>query len=619
MAALTAVCLFAAAGAWIFYNTNIVNAYATADDRERLRADFERSYGRWENADAPSFDSIDLAVDFYPSERRLESRGTAILRNNKPRSIGEFALSLNPRLHVHALSVQDGQPITTDTAQGFYLFKLASPLPPGKTLTLTWNLTRSNPGFVNSDPDNTIVENGTYVDTPSIMPTPGYDEERGLTDPAARKRQGLVPAPPLPRLGDPAYLGTLRSGVDSRASFRVVLGTSNDQTAVAPGVLKRQWDEHGRRYVEYRSDRPVWPALPLFSARYAVERDTWEGVSLEVYYDAHHPWNVGTMLDSAKKAMAYYSREFGRYPLSTFRIAEYPRYSGAAKAAPGSVAYSESAGFLTDASRWAALDYTTLHELAHQWWGGWTYGARMQGRQMLNETMAQYSTFMMFQEYADPVWLRRIRASTLDAYSRLRSQDTAAEQPLILTEDQGNISYNKGALAMFALQDAIGADRMHEGLRRFLQKFGFKPPPFPTSRDLVDELRAAAGPEYQTLITNLFERIVLYDLRVDAARVVAVGGGYEVAIDVTAHQFESSGLGVESEVPLDGWFTVAVFPESPFRTDEQTPLYAQKHRLVSGTQTVVVRVPAKPGAVGVDPYHLMIDRTPANNVLLLNK
>ena len=70
-------------------------------------------------------------------------------------------------------------------------------------------------------------------------------------------------------------------------------------------------------------------------------------------------------------------------------------------------------------------------------------------------------------------------------------------------------------------------------------------------------------------------------------------------------------------MPLDTWFQIAVFPESDRGVIELTPLYLEQHRLRSGTQRITVRVPEKPGAVGVDPFHLMIDRTPANNVLNL--
>ena len=107
------------------------------------------------------------------------------------------------------------------------------------------------------------------------------------------------------------------------------------------------------------------------------------------------------MLETTKKALAYYSQEFGAYSLPYYRMAEYAGYRSKVQAGVGMVAYSESVGFMKDLRGWTALDYATLHELAHQWWGN-VYGARMQGRQFLNEGLAQYSTFMVFKDSQIP-------------------------------------------------------------------------------------------------------------------------------------------------------------------------------------------------------------------------
>ena len=295
-----------------------------------------------------------------------------------------------------------------------------------------------------------------------------------------RKRFGLPPAPRLPALGDPAHLDDLRHGFDSRSSFHIVIGTDADQTAVGPGVLKRTWQENSRRYFEYALERPVPPLVSVLSARYAIARDEWNGVALEVYHDPKHSWNVPTMLETTKKALDYYSREFGAYSLPYYRMAEYARYRSNVQAGVGMVAYSESGGFMTDLRGWSVLDYATLHELAHQWWGN-VYGARMQGRQLLNEGLAQYSTFMMYKEFADPVWVRRILAQTNHSYLAARGRETVAEQPVVKTEDQGYISYAKAPVALFALQELIGADKVNGALRAYYARFVDKGPPFPTS------------------------------------------------------------------------------------------------------------------------------------------
>lgn len=146
-----------------------------------------------------------------------------------------------------------------------------------------------------------------------------------------------------------------------------------------------------------------------------------------------------------------------------------------------------------------------------------------------------------------------------------------------------------------------------------LNEYSFQTSPCPTSRDLVQALRAGAGPEYQQLITDLFERIVLYDLQVDAAGVREIAGEYEVTVEVTAKQFEDDGHGKETGEPLDSWFDVAVFPETDEPLERVTPLYLEKHRLHSGKQTLTVRTSKKPGIVALDPFHKRIERSAGNN------
>ena len=65
--------------------------------------------------------------------------------------------------------------------------------------------------------------------------------------------------------------------------------------------------------------------------------------------------------------------------------------------------FSEAIGFVNDLREVENADYGVMHELAHMWWGERITGAQMQGRWMLTENMADYSTLMLFKEYYPPV------------------------------------------------------------------------------------------------------------------------------------------------------------------------------------------------------------------------
>ena len=606
---------FIGIGGWIFYNTNVLNEYLTPNKRLQRKADYEKAYGRYEDAPTPSYDSIKMAVDLFPAERRLESRGSATLGNHKKAPVSEFVVSIDPVLHVNQIAVENATLAQSDKAQGFYLYRLNAALAPGATVKMTWNVTRKNEGFVVANPDNKLVTNGTYVNSIDVMPIPGYDGDRRITDNAERRKYGLPPAPRTAALGDPAHSDRVAYGIDSRSEFEIVLSTSADQIAVAPGVLQNEWQQGGRRYFHYKAEKPILPYISINSARYEVARDRWNNVALEVYFDPKHTFNVAAQMATAKRALEFFSKEFAPYQYSYFRILECPRYLSGARFHPGIVPYSESIGFVTDLRSMGNADYGVMHELAHQWWGDRIIGAQMQGRMMLNETMAEYSTLMLFKEYYPPSYANRIVQGTLDSYLKARSSENEAELPVMYTENQRYISYGKGKLALYALQDIIGKEKVHQALRNFLRDYSFQTSPCPTSRDLVNALRAEAGPEYQGLITDLFERIVLYDLRVDAASAREIDGGYEVTIEVTAKQFAADGHGKETEEPLDTWFDLAMFAKTDEPLERVTPLSIEKHRLRSGKQVLTVRTAERPEIVALDPFHKRIERSAGNNSL----
>jgi ABC-2 type transport system permease protein len=607
-----ATLVFIGIGGWIFYNTNIINEYLTPNKQLQRKADYEKNWGRYENAPTPSYDRIEMAIDIFPEERRMESHGSTVLGNHKKAPINEFMVSVNPILRVNQIEMENATLAQSDKTQGVYLFRLNAPLAPGGTVKMTWNVTRNNVGFVVGEPDNALVANGTYLDTLDVMPIPGFNETRRITDNAERRKFGLPPAPRTPELGDPAYADKVGFGIDSRTEFEIVLSTSADQIAVAPGVLQKEWQQEGRHYFHYKAEKPILPNLSFCSARYKVARDHWKDVVLEIYYDPKHPFNIDAMMETAKRGLEMYSTEFAPYQYSYLRILEFPNYRSTGKFHSGTVPFSEAIGFVNDLRAVGNGDYGIMHELAHLWWGERITGAQIQGRWLLTENMADYSAIMLFKEHYSPVFANRIVQRMLDGYLNGRSSENEAEVPVMYSEKHGYLRA-KGPHALYALQDIIGKDKVHQALRNFLKDYSFQTSPCPTSRDLINALRAEAGPEYQQLITDLFERIVLYDLQVDAASLREIDGEYEVTIEVTAKQFAADGSGKETEEPLDTWFDVAVFAETKEALEEVTPLYIGKHRLHSGKQVLTVRTSERPGIVVLDPFHKRIERNAGNN------
>jgi hypothetical protein len=139
---------------------------------------------------------------------------------------------------------------------------------------------------------------------------------------------------------------------------------------------------------------------------------------------------------------------------------------------------------------------------------------------------------------------------------------------------------------------------------------------------LVDYLKAEAGPEHQQLISDLFQKITLYDLKVASAHSSRrADGKWEVTVEVEARKLYSDGKGVETEAPLDESMDIGVFTLNPSSDafSDANVVSMERQRVQSGKHTFTLVVDKEPRYVGIDPYNKFIDRKPEDNVLKLEQ
>ncbi|HEY0160421.1 MAG TPA: M1 family aminopeptidase [Thermoanaerobaculia bacterium] len=606
---------FASTGCFIYYNTNVLNTYRTADELEALQAAAEKEYKRYERHPRPGIVEAKANVDLHPERRAVFIDGSYVAVNRSGVPIRDLHVTWSPRTLTSFDAAIPGATLRSDDRElGYRVYTLARPLAPGASLTMKFRTAFEARGFPNGDANNKVVENGTFINSFDYFPHFGYTSRVELQDNNARRRHGLPPVERMKKAHDAQALreNKLGRGTDW-VSLNTTVSTSADQIALAPGYLQRQWTANGRRYFHYKTTSPIPGFWAYLSARYQVKRGRWRDVPIEIYYDARHPYNVDRMIEGVQKSLEYFSRNYSPYQHRQVRIVEFPGYADFAQALPNTIPVSETMGFVADLRDGEAIDYVfyvVAHELAHQWWGHQVVGASVQGMTMLHESIAQYSALMVLEKEYPPAKMRRLLRYELDRYLDGRSRETIAELPLVLVEKQDYIHYRKGALAMYALQDAIGEERVNRALARFVREHAFAGPPYPAARQLVEYFRAESPPEQQELISDLFERIVLYDLQAREAAVSRrADGRYVVKLTVAATKLRADGVGKETPVPIDDWADVVVFGENEERT-----LFAGQRRLTRPVQTFEVVVEGKPSRVGIDPFHKLIDRNPNDNV-----
>jgi ABC-2 type transport system permease protein len=613
---------FVATGAWIFYNTNVLNKYVPGDLARDRAADYEKRYRRYKDIDMPRVTAVKVDVDIFPRERRIAARGRYHMVNKTARPIRDLHFNLDPRVKLRRFDFPAHTLLKNDREVGYSIYRLARPLAPGEAMDLDWEVGVDNPGFVNDNSDTSIVYNGTFFNNRQYFPSMGYDESRQLEDRNERRKHDLQPVLRMAKVDDLfARRNTYIANDSDWIDFETVVSTDPGQVALAPGYLQREWTANGRRYFHYKMDAPILHFYSFLSADYKVKRDRWKDVPIEVYYHTPHDFNVDRMIDGVKKSLAYCSANFSPYQHRQVRILEFPNYQTFAQSFPNTIPFSESIGFIANLRDPEAIDfpfYVTAHEVAHQWWAHQVIGGNVQGSTMLSETMAQYSALMVMEHEYGPEKMRRFLKYELDSYLRNRGGELVEELPLMLVENQQYIHYRKGSLAMYALKDYIGEGKVNRALHDYVAKVAFQRPPFTNTPELMPFFERETPPDRRALLDDLFRRITLFGNRVvDAKARRLPNGKYQVDLTLAARKVRADGQGEETQAALDDWVDVGVFGEKAARgkggDKEETVLYLKKHRFTAPETKLRLVVDGVPVRAGIDPYNKLVDRDSNDN------
>jgi hypothetical protein len=639
-------------GGYIFYNTNILNAYKTPNQLRALSAEFEKKYKRYEGAAQPRIVGAKMNVEIFPETRIVIANGEYTLVNKTERPIDSLYVQAIGDNAIKVLSLTPSRANTlvlgdTASASGaFRIYKLQEPLQPNDTMRLAFTMKHEERGFQNSGSSTNIVNNGTFFNS-FAFPHIGYTSDLEIGDEDERKKEGLAPRPRMASIDDPkARMNTYISQEADWITFEATVSTSPDQIAIAPGYLQKEWQENGRRYFQYCMDATILNFYSFLSARYEIAKDVWkdpqgkqQDVAIEIYYHKGHEYNIQRMIDGVKKSLTYYTKNFSPYQHRQMRILEFPRYDRFAQSFPNTIPYSEAIGFIARVNDPEEdIDYpfyVTAHEVGHQWWAHQVIGANVQGATLMSESLAEYSALMVMEhEYGRDVMQKFLRYD-LDRYLRGRSTEQIKEQPLMFAENQAYIHYNKGSLVMYALKDYIGEDSLNAALARYIKKTAFQNAPYTTAREFVAEIRTVVPDSLQYMVSDMFEKITLYENRTEDASVKKLPNGkYQVKLTINAKKVHADSLGNEAAQPLKDWIDVGIFAKKDAGKDAGKdtsknasvasksgssfalgkPLYFKKHYISQAQTRLEITVDEEPFKVGIDPYNKLIDRTPKDNV-----
>ncbi len=607
--ATMAIALILTVGGFVFYNTNVLHVYHTAAEVAERSAEYERRYGRFASVPQPHLASARFAIDLHPTQRSVDITGAYLLVNRSVVAIDSVhvATPVGTAPMQMTLSRPAVQAVN-DSLFGHHVFALATPLLPGDSVTLDFRVRVAHEGFAESGIDPSLATNGTFIGN-NWLPAIGYQSSRELMSPSERRTHGLRARAVIPSLYNTDAPKAPRGGTQ----LHTVISTTENQVAVAPGALQRTWMQNGRRFFDYATSAPIGNEWVFASARYAVHEEMWtnpdssgQTVAIRLYHHPSHTQYLDRTLRSIRASLTYYTAQFGRYPYTHLTMVERPGEGTGLHADASMLSHSEGFVHWHPRETEGSLDMpyaVVAHEMGHQWG---VPSAYVEGAPVMSESLAWYYAMRLVQHTLGTEQLRRLTAFMRDPYPYAPIR---RGEPLLRGLDP-YMSYRRGPFALHALSEYVGESRINLAMRRLRDAYLPDSAPLATTLDLYRELKAATPDSLQGLLHDLFEVNTYWSLeteRVTTAK--TIDGMWQVTLDVRARKSAFDSAGVETQVPMNEWVEIGVFGEDP-----RVPMYLQKHRIHTGSQRIAVTVPRAPLRAGIDPFHLLIDATPQDNV-----
>ncbi len=637
---------FLALGFRIYYENNILNERTSSNEQEKQTVEWEKKYKKYENAIQPRIISVKASVNIYPNELDFDADGTYLMVNKSDQDIDSIFLNYYT-YPITFVFDKASELVSRDTLYNFNIYELTEPLNPGDSLSLSFTVHNKPNRFLRNN--SPVRGNGTFINNSQIFPSLGYSGGE-LTDDEVREKYGLPKNELKPPPTDTTALSnTYISGDADWIDFEATVSTSEDQIAIAPGYLQKEWVEDGRRFFHYKMDSKILNFYAFNSGKYEVKKDKWNDVNLEIYYHKGHEYNLDRMMAGMKASLTYNSDNFSPYQHRQLRIIEFPRTGGGfAQSFPNTIPYSEGLGFIADVddSEEGGVDYPfaiTVHEVAHQWWAHQVIGADVLGATMLSESLSEYVSLKVLEHQHGSSKMRKFLKASLDAYLLQRTTESKREKSLMYNDGQGYIRYQKGSLVFYALSDYIGEDTLNAALKRYIEKVKFQGPPYTTSIEMVDYIRDVTPDSLQYVIKDMFETITLYKNRiVDVNSTELDNGKYQVDIEFDVSKYRNDEKGKrffsdnktdsisyktekmrkpEYSLPLEDYIDIGIFAEEDVDarlsggqgTNKEVELYLEKHKITAINNTVSIVVDQEPTEVGIDPYNKLIDTNSDDN------
>ena len=600
---------------FVFWNTNVLNQYQTSEDIEQQKVEYETYFSEFRDVNTPLITDIKTNIQFYPQQYALVVSGEFWLENSHAEPITQFIVTMPERDLLTKRSMEEAGNIEHIARHNTFKIELKSPLEAGSKIKLGFNSRIARAGFKNTDHDRTLIENGSYFHSEAMFPYIGFNPAMTIVDKQKRKSLGLPAQNKIHQLvANKIYHEHLLTKDANLVNFETIVSTANDQIAVAPGELIKEWRVKDRRYFQYKVSKPTTNFFGFSSARYEKLSYLEDGILITVYFHPTHDLNIKQVMASARASLKVFSETFSPYPFKQLTIAEIP-FRGFARAYPATIFYSENAGFKENLNRKNNIDdlsSVVAHEIAHQWWGHQLKPAKSQGSGLLVESLAEYSSLMVMGEIYGETYLKKELSRASNKYLGRRAELASLESPLLYMGSDYYLRYEKGLLALNAISMRVGVEPFNKLLSQFIKEYAYRHNDYVTNLDFLGLFDKHPDKRF---VENWITKVKLYDAEISNVLIEKHTAQLnKLSFSVSMSEFDYTDVHQASPAKANEEIEFAIYEDN---SSQNVLIYAGKLTLSSGHGSTSIYLPNVPARIEIDPSFMFLDRQRSNNNAVL--
>lgn len=263
--------------------------------------------------------------------------------------------------------------------------------------------------------------------------------------------------------------------MEEKVEFDLTINTDIEFEVIANGkLLERNLDGKGKNNWNFDMEKPMSSYLLAFVIG-SYEKETLQsesGILIENYYYPQDSSRVEPTYRYTKQIFDFLEEEIGvDYPWQNYK--QIPVHDFLYAGMENTTATIFSDGYVIDSTAFVDKNYVNVnaHELAHQWFGN-LVTEKDGNHHWLHEGFATYYAYLAEQHlFGDDHFYWKLYKSL----QQLEEQFSRGEGQSLLDPKASSLTfYEKGAWALFMLQNEVGDKAFGKGIKNYLKKFQFQ-------------------------------------------------------------------------------------------------------------------------------------------------